>query len=92
MGQVDLAISMGLGHRNFKDNEEHRKGIQRSVDVCNGLGKLACYNAFSMAEAEERARQGFRGITFRSDVDWLLGATGALLAEIQNEFGGAAEL
>jgi len=89
MGQVDLAISMGLSLRNFKDNEEHRQGIQRSVDVCNALGKLACYNAFSMAEAEERVLQGFRGITFRSDVDWLLGATGALLTEIQNEFGAA---
>jgi len=83
MGQVDLALSMGLGHRNFKDNEEHRKGIQRSVDVCNRLGKFACYNAFSIAEAKERVKQGFCGITLRSDVDWLLGATGSLLTELK---------
>ena len=89
MGQVDLALSMGLGHRNFKENEEHRKGIQRSVEVCNRLGKLACYNAFSLAEAKERVRQGFRGITMRSDVDWLLGATGPLLTELQSNFGSA---
>ena len=85
MGQVDLAMSMGLGHRNFKDDEEHRKGIQRSVDVCNKLGKFACYNAFSVEEAEERVRQGFRGVTFRSDVDWLLNATGSLLAEVRGK-------
>ena len=88
MGQVDLALSMGLGHRNFKDNEEHRKGIQHSVDVCNNLGKLACYNAFSVAEAKERVQQGFRGITMRSDVDWLLGATRPVLTELEGLFGG----
>jgi len=87
MGQVDLALSMGLGYRNFKDNEQHRKGIQRSVDVCNQLGKLACYNAFSVAEAKERVKQGFRGITMRSDVDWLLGATHSLLTELESTLG-----
>ena len=29
-------------------------------------------------------RQGFCGITMRSDVDWLLGATGRLLTELQS--------
>lgn len=86
MGQVDLALSMGLGHKNFKDNEQHRQGIQHSVDVCNKLGKFACYNAFSVAEARERVQQGFRGITLLSDVDWLLGATGPLLAELKRQF------
>jgi 4-hydroxy-2-oxoheptanedioate aldolase len=87
MGQVDLALSMGLGHQNFKDNEEHRKGIQHSVDVCNNLGKLACYNAFSIAEAHERVAQGFHGITMRSDVDWLLSSTKPVLAELKSSFG-----
>ena len=75
-----FSLSMGLGHKNFKDNAEHHQGIQHSVEVCNKLGKLACYNAFSVAEAKERVAQGFRGITMRSDVDWFpLGATGPLL-------------
>jgi 4-hydroxy-2-oxoheptanedioate aldolase len=85
MGQVDLALSMGLGHKNFQDNPEHRKGIQHSVDVCNQLGKFACYNAFTVAEARDRAQQGFRGITLRSEVDWLLGATGPLLSELKSQ-------
>jgi len=69
MGQVDLALSMGLSDTHFSDNHEHQNAIQHTVDVCNSLGKLACYNAFSDAEAQERVRQGFRVITYRSDVD-----------------------
>jgi 2-keto-3-deoxy-L-rhamnonate aldolase RhmA len=60
---------MGLSDTHFSDNHEHQSAIQHTVDVCNSLGKLACYNAFSDAEAQERVRQGFRVITCRSDVD-----------------------
>jgi hypothetical protein len=83
---------MGLGHKNFKDNEEHRRGIQRSVEVCNKLGKLACYNAFSVAEAKERVQQGFRGITLRSEVDWLLGATRPVLTELESLLGKSRDV
>src|SRR5580704_4456730 len=69
MGQVDLALSMGLSDRNFSENREHQAAIQHTVDVCNSLRKLACYNAFSETEAQERVRQGFRVITYQSDVD-----------------------
>jgi 4-hydroxy-2-oxoheptanedioate aldolase len=71
MGQVDLALSMGLSDRNFSENREHQAAIQHSVDICNSLGKLACYNAFSEVEALERVRQGFHVITYQSDVDIL---------------------
>lgn len=69
MGQVDLAMSMGLSDRNFSGNPEHQAAIQHTVDICSSLGKLACYNAFTDAEARERVSQGFRVITHRSDVD-----------------------
>lgn len=69
MGQVDLALSMGLSDTRFSQNREHQLAIQHTVDVCNSVGKLACYNAFSEAEAQERVRQGFRVITYQSDVD-----------------------
>jgi 2-keto-3-deoxy-L-rhamnonate aldolase RhmA len=69
MGQVDLALSMGLSDTHFSENREHQAAIQHTVDVCNSLGKLACYNAFSETEAQERVRQGFRVITYQSDVD-----------------------
>jgi len=69
MGQVDLAMSMGLSDRNFSKNREHKAAIQRTVDICNSLGKLACYHAVSESDAQERVRQGFRVITHRSDVE-----------------------
>jgi 4-hydroxy-2-oxoheptanedioate aldolase len=69
MGQVDLALSMGLSDRNFSENREHQAAIQRTVDVCNSLGKLACYHAVSDTEAQQRVRQGFQVITHRSDVE-----------------------
>jgi 2-keto-3-deoxy-L-rhamnonate aldolase RhmA len=69
MGQVDLALSMGLSDTHFSENREHQAAIQHTVDVCNSLGKLACYNAFSETVAQERVRQGFRVITYQSDVD-----------------------
>jgi 2-keto-3-deoxy-L-rhamnonate aldolase RhmA len=69
MGQVDLALSMGLSDKHFSENREHQAAIQHTVEVCNSLGKLACYNAFSETEAQERVRQGFRVITYQSDVD-----------------------
>jgi 2-keto-3-deoxy-L-rhamnonate aldolase RhmA len=69
MGQVDLALSMGLSDTHFSENREHQAAIQHTVDVCNSLGKLACYNAFSETAAQERVRQGFRVITYQSDVD-----------------------
>src|ERR1700722_3029588 len=69
MGQVDLALSMGLSDKHFSENREHQAAIQHTVDVCNSLRKLACYNAFSENEARERARAGLRVITYQSDVD-----------------------
>lgn len=82
MGQVDLAMSMGLPFRNFKDNSDLRAAIQHSIDTCRSLGKLACYNAFSVSEAREREGQGFRCVTFRSDVDIFTDATQRILDEI----------
>ncbi len=69
MGQVDLALSMGLSDTHFSEHREHQAAIQHTVNICNSLGKLACYNAFSETEAQERVRQGFRVITYQSDVD-----------------------
>jgi len=89
MGQVDLALSMGLAHVDFADNYEHKTAIQRTVDKCRSLNKLACYNAFSVAEAEERRRQGFQCITFRSDVDIFVEAGRRHLAELRDQLGSS---
>jgi 4-hydroxy-2-oxoheptanedioate aldolase len=87
MGQVDLALSMGLSDRKFGDNHEHQAAIRYTVDVCNSLGKLACYNAFTDAEARERVSQGFRVITNRSDVDIFYDAGQARLDALRQTLG-----
>jgi 4-hydroxy-2-oxoheptanedioate aldolase len=90
MGQVDLALSMGLSDRNFSDNREHQAAIQHTVDICISLGKLACYNAFTDAEARERVNQGFRVITHRSDVDIFYDAGKARLDALRQTLGPPA--
>lgn len=84
MGQADFVLSLGLGHHDFAHTGANRKAIQKTVDVCSKLGKAACHNAFFANEARERLQQGFTGITFRSDVDWLLEGTGHLLKQVRN--------
>jgi 2-keto-3-deoxy-L-rhamnonate aldolase RhmA len=87
MGQVDLALSMGLSPNNFASDPEHKAAIQKTVDQCRSLNKLAGYNAFSLEEAEERKEQGFRCITMRSDVDIFLEASEQLLGDLRNRVG-----
>lgn len=87
MGQVDLAISMGLSHKNFADNIEHKTAIQNTVNQCRSLNKLACYNAYSVGDAQERQKQGFQCITLRSDVDMFLETSGRRLAELRDRVG-----
>jgi 2-keto-3-deoxy-L-rhamnonate aldolase RhmA len=54
MGQVGLALSMGLSARNFAENLEHKAAIQGTVDQCRSLNRLAGYNAFSVEKAAEK--------------------------------------
>jgi 4-hydroxy-2-oxoheptanedioate aldolase len=91
MGQVDLALSMGLSHVNFRNNPDHQAAIRGTVEICRALGKLACYNAYSVAEAQERVRQGFACITLRSDVDLFMNTTQQLLADLRGHFVGEAQ-
>jgi 2-keto-3-deoxy-L-rhamnonate aldolase RhmA len=67
VGPTDLALSMGLPRTAFKDVPEHQAAIQRTLDSCLKLGKLACCNTYSGEEAREKARQGYQCITLESD-------------------------
>jgi 4-hydroxy-2-oxoheptanedioate aldolase len=84
MGQVDLALSMGLSDKNFADDSAHKAAIRKTLDQCSSLHKLAAYNAFSVEEAKERAKQGFRCITLRSEVDILLEASRGYLRDLRS--------
>lgn len=89
VGPTDLALSMGLGRTGFDADPAHRAAIQKTVDVCRRLGKLACSNSYSLAEAREKAEQGYDFITLRSDGDLFYNAASDLLQKLKQQVRGA---
>jgi len=83
VGPTDLALSMGLSRVGFEDVASHRSAIQRIVDACRSLGKLACTNTYSLDEAQQKAAQGYDCVTLRSDADLFMDAAGLLLAGLR---------
>jgi hypothetical protein len=59
------------------------------VDVCRGLGKLACSNSYNLAEAREKAEQGYDFITLRSDGDLFWQSSFDLLQKLKEQVRGA---
>lgn len=90
VGPTDLALSMGLKRTGFDSDPAHRAAIQRTVDVCRSLGKLACSNSYSLAEAREKAERGYDFITLRSDGDLFWDAANHLLKELKEQVRGAS--
>lgn len=90
LGPNDLALSMGLSPKAYRDVPEHRAAVSRALRACLGLGKLACTNTFSREDFAEKLAQGFRCLTFRSEVDLLLSAGRDLLGALRGavERGG----
>ncbi len=68
VGPTDLAMSMGLPRTDFETHSEHMAAIRRTVDACRKLGKLACCNTYSLAEAKDKVAQGYQVITLESEV------------------------
>jgi 2-keto-3-deoxy-L-rhamnonate aldolase RhmA len=87
VGPTDLALSMGLGRTGFDADPAHRAAIQKTVDVCRRLGKLACSNSYSLTEAREKAAQGYDFVTLRSDED-LFWTAGCELVQGMKEMQG----
>jgi 2-keto-3-deoxy-L-rhamnonate aldolase RhmA len=79
VGPTDLALSMGLPRVGFETVPEHRKAIARIVNACVRLNKLACTNTYGLAEAADKAAQGYRCITLRSDADLFIDSARGLL-------------
>ncbi|HWD40374.1 MAG TPA: aldolase/citrate lyase family protein, partial [Fimbriimonas sp.] len=83
VGPTDLALSLGLPHDNFENNPVHKQAIQRTLDACRRLGKIAATNTYSLADARTKASQGFRWITLRSDMDLFIDSAKSQLEELQ---------
>jgi 4-hydroxy-2-oxoheptanedioate aldolase len=90
VGPTDLALSMGLTRKGFESDPAHRAAIQRTVDVCRTLGKLACSNSYSLAEAREKAEQGYDFLTLRSDGDLFWDAASHLLKGLKEQVRGTS--
>ncbi len=88
VGPTDLALSMGLPRTGFENDPSHRAAIQRTLDACRALGKIPACNTYSLEEAREKARQGYKCITMESDVDLFVGAARGLLAGLRNQVQG----
>ena len=85
VGPTDLALSMGLGRTGFDADPAHRAAIQKTVDVCRKLGKLAGTNSYSLAEVREKAEQGYDFITLRSDADLFWNSANDLLQRLKEQ-------
>jgi 4-hydroxy-2-oxoheptanedioate aldolase len=90
VGPTDLALSMGLPRTGFESDPRHLAAIQRTLDACRTLGKIAACNTYSLNEAREKARQGYQCITLESDVDLFIGAARGLLAGLRSQVAGIA--
>lgn len=83
VGPTDLALSMGLPRTDFETNPKHRAAIQRTVNACRKLKKLACCNTYSLAEAADKVRQGYQCITLESDVRLFMASGEKLLKDLR---------
>jgi 4-hydroxy-2-oxoheptanedioate aldolase len=87
VGPTDLALSMGLPRTDFEANPKHRAAIQRTVNACRKLKKLACCNSYSLADAAEKARQGYQCISLESDVRLFMECGEKLLRDLRRAVG-----
>jgi 4-hydroxy-2-oxoheptanedioate aldolase len=83
VGPTDLALSMGLPRVGFEKIAEHRRAIDRIVDVCRRLNKLACTNTYGIGEAADKITQGYQCITLRSDADLFVDSARGLLKSLR---------
>lgn len=85
VGPTDLAISLGISRLNYEENPGYREAIKHTVDVCQRHAKLACCNAYSLADFQDKKTLGFQCITLKSDVDLFLSGAKRLLSELRGQ-------
>lgn len=83
VGPTDLALSLGLPHDNFETDPRHKAAIQRTLKACLKSGKIAATNTYSFDDATDKAAQGYKWITMRSDTDLFVSAAKQQLADLQ---------
>lgn len=84
VGPTDLALSMGLSRNDYRTDPAHREVMARIAAAANARGKLACVNTYDPADFSERIATGYRGLTFKSEVDLLFAAGEQLLQMLRS--------
>jgi 4-hydroxy-2-oxoheptanedioate aldolase len=88
LGPTDLALSMGLGHRDYDAHPDHRAAIQRTLDAGRARGKLVAVNTYSPDDAAEKLARGFGCVTMMSDLDLFARSGNALIGQLRASAGG----
>ena len=74
---------MGLPRTDYERVPEHMRAIERTLNACKALDKLACCNTYSLDDFQARLELGFDVLTFRSEVDLLVRAGADLLENLR---------
>lgn len=88
VGPTDLAMSMGLSRKSYESDPKHIAAVQRTLEACQAVGKIACCNTYSVSEAQEKAKQGYQYITMESDMKLFTTAAQKLLAGLRSQMEG----
>jgi 2-keto-3-deoxy-L-rhamnonate aldolase RhmA len=83
LGPTDLALSMGLSHRGYDADPNHRAAIQRTLDTGRARGKIVGVNTYSPEDAASKLAQGFRCVTMMSDLDLFARSGRALVGQLR---------
>jgi len=83
IGPSDLAFSMGLNPKSFKESAEHSAACQKVLDVARANGLVAGTHCFSIEETVERFQQGFMLCPAISDGSLLASAAKSALARVK---------
>ncbi|MCS7192787.1 MAG: aldolase/citrate lyase family protein [Armatimonadetes bacterium] len=84
IGPNDLAASIGLIGKPFRENPQWQSAVQKVLEIANEMGKAAGLQCGTVEEGKERLKQGFRFLAVSSDARLLHQSLCQLVEEFQS--------
>jgi 4-hydroxy-2-oxoheptanedioate aldolase len=81
-GPADLAYSMGIHPRDQRQDDRHRRALERILEACANTAKIPGIAAMNPEDAADRAAQGWRFVNAGADYQLLLDAARAGLKTV----------